>query len=150
MKTRAIILAGLAFLLFTGCTSVHKTMREPNVLLELEMDNIELSQQVSAEATSTKIIGIDWARLLHFESGWISQGGASMLINMASIPVMGTFIADPTANFALYEMMMDNPNYDVVLYPQFETTVERPILGIGFIKKTTTVKATARLGKLKN
>ncbi len=149
MHLRTIILMTTAFVLFTGCTAVNKTMREPNVLLELEMDDFTLSEQVTAEATSTKIIGIDWQRLLKQETGYV-QGGGSIMINLASIPVLGTYVIDQTANFALYEMMMANPNYDVVLYPQYETTVERPLLGLGFIMKTTTVKATARLGKLKS
>lgn len=147
MRLRTIILMGTVFVLFTGCTAVNKTMREPNVRLELELDDFILSEQVSAEATSTKIVGIDWQRIFKQETGY-TQGGGSMMINLASIPVVGTYVVDQTANYALYEMMMANPNYDVVIYPQFETTVERPLLGIGFILKTTTVKATARLGKL--
>lgn len=54
------------------------------------------------------------------------------------------------ANYALFNLMNDNPGYDVILYPQFETIVEKPVMGCGFLKKTTTVKVTARLGKLKN
>jgi hypothetical protein len=149
MHLRTIILMATAFALFTSCTTVNKTMREPNVRLELELDDFTLSEQVSAEATSTKIVGIDWQRLFKQETGY-TQGGGSMMINLASIPVVGNYVIDQTANYALYEMMMANPNYDVVIYPQFETTVERPLLGIGFILKTTTVKATARLGKLNN
>ena len=147
MHLRTIILMATAFVLFTGCTAVNKTMREPNARLELEMDDFILSEQVSAEATSTKIIGIDWQRIFKQETGFV-QGGGSMMINLASIPVLGNYVIDQTANYALYEMMMANPNYDVVLYPQYETTVERPLLGLGFILKTTTVKATARLGRL--
>jgi hypothetical protein len=43
--------------------------------------------------------------------------------------------------------MENNKGYDVVFYPQYEVTVRRPI-GLGFIYKVTTVKATTRLGKL--
>jgi len=70
-------------------------------------------------------------------------------INMANIPVVGTMLLDRTANYALYELMLNNPGYDVIFYPQYETKIVRPILGIGFFTKITTVKATARLGKLK-
>ena len=45
--------------------------------------------------------------------------------------------------------MAKNPNYDVVLYLQYETKISRPLLGLGFILKITDVKATARLGQLK-
>ena len=44
--------------------------------------------------------------------------------------------------------MSQNKGYDVVFYPQYETKVQKPALGIGFITKITTVKTTARLGKL--
>jgi hypothetical protein len=44
--------------------------------------------------------------------------------------------------------MSSNPGYDVVFYPQFETKVVKPFLGLGFLTKITTVKTTARLGKL--
>lgn len=151
MKTqfyRSVLILSSVLLLFSGCTAVNKSMREPNMRLELKMEDFTLSNQVTAEASSTKIVGIDWQRLFNQETGHVA-GGGSMLISLASIPVMGSVVVDQTANYALYEMMMANPNYDVVIYPQYETTVERPILGIGFIKKKTTVKATARLGKLK-
>lgn len=148
MKIKSLLFFAAAALLLSSCTVTNKTMREPNVRLELEMADFVLSEQVSATATSTRIIGIDWQRLFKQEVGTI-QGGSSLLINLASIPVMGNVIIDPTANYALYELMMANPNYDVVIYPQFETITEKPLLGIGFLTTKTTVKATARLGRLK-
>ncbi|MEX0986150.1 MAG: hypothetical protein WD052_01645 [Bacteroidales bacterium] len=149
MHLRTIILIGTVFFLFTGCTAVNKSMREPNSRLELELSDFTLSEQVAAEATSTKIVGIDWQRLFKQETGTV-QGSSSIQINAANIPVIGNYLVDQTANYALYELMVNNPNYDVVIYPQYETTIEKPILGIGFIIKTTTVKTTARLGKLKS
>jgi len=147
---RKLSLVGFSLLIliaFSGCTAVNKTMREPNVRVELNMDNFELSGQVSAEASSTKILYIDWDRLTHSESA--SLEGGAMTINFAMIPVVGNVISDLTANYALYQLMINNPGYDVVFYPQFETVVEKPVLGIGFITTKTTVKVTARLGKLK-
>lgn len=44
--------------------------------------------------------------------------------------------------------MDNNPGYDVIFYPQYETKVVKNILGLGFLSKITTVKTTARLGKL--
>ncbi len=147
-KKNNLYALGMLFLLFvTSCTTVHRTMREPNVRVELERDNFELSGQVSAEASSKKIIGIDFQRLFKKEAGSV-EGGAA-LINLASLPVIGNIMVDPTANYALYELMNANPGYDVIFYPQYVTTVEKPVLGLGFIYKKTTVKTTARLGKLK-
>lgn len=148
MKIKSLVLLATVLLLFSSCTSTQKTMREPNAYIELGIDDFELSEQVTAEATSTKIIGIDWQRVFSQKKGNI-EGGASMMISLASIPVMGNYLFDQTANYALYEMMMQNPDYDVVLYPQYETVTQKPILGIGWLTTITTVKAKARLGKLK-
>lgn len=123
-------------------------MREPNVRVNMEMDDFILSDQVSAEASSTQIVGIDWSRLFNQETGTVEKG-VPLMINFASVPVVGTAVVDLTSNYALYQLMQDNPGYDVVYYPQFETRIVRP-LGFGIIIKKSTVKVTARLGKLKN
>lgn len=149
MKNTAKVLLIVAIvLIFTSrCTSVQRTMREPSVRVELERDDFELSDQVSAEARSVRILGIDWTRLINKNLGTIE--GGSIAVVLANLPVIGNAIGDPTANYALYQLMVNNPGYDVIFYPQYVTTVERPILGVGFFKKITTVKTTARLGKLK-
>ena len=132
---------------FSSCTTLKHSMREANVVLELSKSDFSLSQQVTADATCTKIFGIDFARLQKSKTGVIEGGGVS--ISLGRIPVIGNFVADKTANYALYELMNSNPGYDVVFYPQFETKVVMPFFGLGFLTKITTVKATARLGKLK-
>ena len=132
---------------FAACTSMNRTMREPNSRVNFKKDDFTFSEQVSAEAKTIKILGIDWKRL--FKKSAASVEGANAAINIASIPVIGGLVGDATANYALYELMTANPGYDVVFYPQFETTTKKPALGIGFFYKKTTVKTTARLGKLK-
>lgn len=143
----------LKFLLFTGsvlvlasCSSINRTMREPNVRVNLEKKDFTLSEQVNAEAQTKRILWIDWWRLFNKTTGAID--GQSTPVNFASIPVIGTVAVDRTSNYALYELMKTNPTYDVVMYPQFETKIQKPILGLGFIFKKTTVKTTARLAKL--
>jgi hypothetical protein len=130
----------------TSCSTMSRTMREPNARLNFTKSDFTLSDQVSAEAKSTKILMIDFARIFKQESGSIE--GPSAAISAASIPVIGSLMGDKTSSYALFELMKANPGYDVVFYPQYETTCKRPILGLGFIFKTTTVKTTARLGKL--
>ena len=146
------ILKSITFLfaiaIFSACSTLNHSMREPNTRVELNKSDFTLSDQVTGEAQSVKIIGIDWARLFIKKTGNI-EGGSSASINIASIPVIGEIVSDKTANYALYELMTNNPGYDVVFYPQYETKVLKPILGIGFLTKITTVKTTARLGKLK-
>lgn len=137
-------LFGIVIGFLSSCTSLHQTMKEPNVFVELEKNDFELSDQVTGEATSNEFLFIDWSRLFNVESASTS-GGAG--ISVSSIPVIGGFVSSKAQGYALYELMKANPGYDVVFYPQFETIVEKPI-GIGLIK-TTKVKVTARLGKLK-
>lgn len=133
---------------FSSCTTLKQSMKEPNARVELTKSDFNLSDQVTGEASSTKIIGIDFERLFLKKTG-VVEGGGVQAINLASIPVIGNALGDKTSNYALYELMSNNSGYDVVFYPQYETKVVKPILGLGFLTKTTTVKATARLGKLK-
>jgi hypothetical protein len=132
---------------FSSCTTLNKTMREPNTRVNLTKSDFSLSDQVTAEAKTVKVLGIDWARIFTKKTGAV-EGGGSSSISLASIPVIGNFVSDKTANYSLYELMNGNPGYDVVFYPQYETKVFKPVLGIGFLTKITTVKTTARLGKL--
>lgn len=132
--------------LLASCSSLNQTMREPNTRVELQKEDFTLSDQVSGEATCTKIFGIDFDRLFSKKSGSITNG-VFATPNIANIPVIGSMIIDPTVNYALYDMMQKTPGYDVVFYPQYTVDVSKPI-GLGFIYKITKVNATARLGKL--
>jgi len=149
MKKLILVCSTAAVMLLTNCTSVNNLMREPNTRVNLEKKDFTLSDQVTGEASSTQIFGIDWNRLFHVTNGGVAKDGGllSLPINFASIPVIGGFIVNPVAGYALYDVMEKNKGYDVAFYPQFETTVKRPI-GLGFIYKVTTVKTTTRLGKL--
>jgi hypothetical protein len=149
MKKILTIIALATGIFLTSCTNINRSMREPNTRLNLEKKDFTLSDQVTGEATTTKILSIDWNRLFLKESGSHINDNLrpSLPFNMASVPVIGGFIMDPTSGYALYDMMKKNPGYDVVLYPQYEVTMKRPI-GFGFLYKIITVKATARLGKL--
>lgn len=146
MKKLIHTLAVIACMSLASCTTYHQTLREPNTRVELEKEDFTLSDQVSAEAKSTKVLGIDWARLFVKRTGQVE--GSSFSISISSIPVIGNFVTDKTSSYALYELMQNNKGYDVIFYPQFETKIVRPILGIGFFAKITKVKATGRLGKL--
>jgi len=149
---KSIFLVTVAAITISSCTTINQSMREPNVRVQLSKSDFTLSEQFTAEAQSTKIIGIDWSRIFMKKTGTIEAsgggGGIASMINLASIPVVGSYLTDKTANYALYEMMQKNPGYDVVFYPQYETKVFKPFLGIGFLSTITKVKTTARLGKL--
>ena len=132
---------------FSNCTTYTHSMREPNTRLNLNKNDFSLSDQVSAKAKSVTVLGIDWRRFFTKKTGSIDADGSSS-ISWASIPVIGNIVGDRTANYSLYEMMNANPGYDVVFYPQYESKVLKPALGIGFLVRITNVKTTARLGKL--
>ena len=144
----SFIAFSLAATLLSSCTSMNTSQREPNTRLQLSKSDFILSDQVTGEATSTKILGIDFKRLFLKKTGTVVSDNLSGFITAALMPIIGNTLNEPTSTYALYEMMQKNAGYDVILYPQYETKVVRPI-GIGWIYKVTTVKATARLGKLK-
>ncbi|PKO98899.1 MAG: hypothetical protein CVU13_07135 [Bacteroidetes bacterium HGW-Bacteroidetes-8] len=146
---RQILITVAVIALLSSCSTINRSMREPDTRVNLRMSDFSLSNQVTATATSVKVIGIDWARLFKKKTG-VVDGSRSSTINLVCIPVIGNIVSDRTANYSLYELMSDSPGYDVVFYPQYETKILRPVLGIGFFSKITTVKTTARLGKMNN
>jgi len=135
---------------FSSCTTLNNSMREPNSRVEFSKSDFSLSSQVTGEAKTVKVLGIDFERLFKSEAAKVEGGSASSLVDLASLPVIGNFVSDKTANYSLYNLMTNNPGYDVIFYPQYETEVVKPVLGLGFITKITTVKTKARLGKLNN
>ena len=149
---RKLLFLAVFALTLASCTSINKSMREPNARMEWEKNDFEYSNLVSATAQSTKIVGIDFSRLFEQKTGNVKKDETSISLStgttiIAKVPVIGNFISDKTANYALHRLMEENPGYDVVFYPQYTTTVERPI-GIG-IFTITTVEVTARLAKIK-
>jgi len=135
---KLFLIAGVVTLLFAQCTVSSHSMKTPNNYIEFNKGDFEYSDQVSGEATEVKILGIDWARLFDKKMGEVSG------ISGFEIPIIGSFLAKRVNMYAIYNMIKDNPGYDIVLYPQFETETVNQI-----IIKTTKVKVTARLGKLK-
>jgi len=143
---KAFLLTGFVLIAITSCTSINRTMREPNTKVQFYRKDFTLSEQVVGEAKTVKILYIDFKRFFTKKTGTIDGGSAA--ISVASIPIIGNAVADQTVNYALYELMKANPGYDVVFYPQYKTKIIRPILGLGFLTKITTAKVTARLGRL--
>lgn len=151
---------------FTSCSISSRSMKASPDYLLLNRTDFELSDQVKAEATTTRILGIDWARLFRWESaaigadmsqssglptGTVSASGTSDVANIgynifANLPVIGSIIKGNTAAYALSNLMRDTPGYDVILYPQYYRTIK----GFPPFYSKTEVKITARLGKLKN
>ena len=128
-----VLLAVLA-LTATSCSSTLKSMQEPRVHFELTAHDYVLSDAVSGEATVTRVLGIDWARLFNTTAGFVESNAS----------IIGA-ILNADEYYAVYDLLEKNPGYDFVMYPQ--TTVKT--VGVRGIFTNTEVKVTARLGKLK-
>lgn len=132
-------MAIIAITLFSGCSVMSRSMKEPSNNIQFQKNDFEYSDQVSGEATEVKILGVDWARLFGHKMGELQNSS-----NSFNIPIIGGLIGNKVNGYALYNVMLDNPGYDIVLYPQYETSKTNLI-----ITKITKVKVTARLGKIK-
>lgn len=134
-KSTIKTLVGLLFatILFSSCSSLNSSMREPNMLVAFDKADFKLTEQVFADAVSTKVFGIDWPRLFNSQSGNIGN----------SASVFGAQPSNKTSRYALYNLMAANPGYDVIFYPQYEIHKKSFI-----VFSVTTVKTTAKLGKI--
>lgn len=128
-KKHNLLIVGAVGLLMASCGTMH-TMREPECLVRYDKSEFDYSEQVKGEATSTKILGVDWARLFKSETGKVD----------AQNTVFGLLPCNKTEGYALYNMMNENPGYDFIVYPQYQKTKK------GFLVfSQTTVTAAARL-----
>ena len=155
------LLAGLTAFL-SGCSVSNHSMKSPNYHIEFYKADFEYSPQVEAEAMSVRVLGIDWARLFKWQSGSIESDRFKLLsdnsninVNVVTdniigtlntiIPVLGDYGKGKVSSYALYYLMQQNPGYDVVIYPQYET--HRFIVPFFYSKRR--VKVRARLGRIK-
>ena len=165
MKSNTFILLfafATSHLFFSGCSISNQSMKYPNYHIEFYKGDFEYSPQVKAEATSVRILMIDWQRLLTWQSGQIDLEGKdepldNVVVNSnivtgnivggisALIPVMGDYMKGRVASYALYNLMEENPGYDLVIYPQYKT--KKFIIPFFYSKRT--VEVTAGLGKIK-
>jgi len=137
---RLLALVAVVAVAFTSCELQSHSMKQPNNIVKFVKDDFKYSPQVTGEATSTQILMIDWARLFSKKMGEAPEAG------VVEIPVIGNLIANKVNNYALFNIMQDNPGYDVVFYPSFETKTKNYL----YLYKVTTVKVTARLAKIKD
>ncbi|SHF75348.1 hypothetical protein SAMN05444274_108122 [Mariniphaga anaerophila] len=168
MKRFAYLLFIGLIVLMNSCSVSNHSMKTPNYHIEFYKSDFDYSEQVSAEATSVRVFGIDWRRLFKWNSGEINSDHSGSQSNdvgitgnfmidpieqslsaigavSAIIPVLGDYGKGKASRYALYNLMRDNPGYDVVIYPQYET--KRFIVPVFYSKQT--VRVTARLGRIK-
>ncbi|MFA9388921.1 MAG: hypothetical protein ACERKD_03890 [Prolixibacteraceae bacterium] len=153
---------GLAiFSLSNSCSVTSHTMKTPNYHIEFYKADFDYSPQVTAEATSVRVFMIDWSRIFGWKTGDLSSDRfqpasqdlaisgnivASPVVGAVSaiIPVLGDYGKGRVSNYALYNLMHENPGYDVVIYPQYEAKK----FVVPFFFSRTKVEVKARLGKI--
>lgn len=163
-------------LLLGSCRVSDYAMRSPHYRIDFDGQDFDFSEQVTAEASSTRVLLIDWNRLFKWDGGSARSdrfgdnfdnkqhyGGVGLtsaidlgseatanpvlgLFSIPNIPVIGNNQKGRMSAYALYNLMRENPGYDFVIYPQFET--ERFYVPLFYSKRK--VKVTARLGKIKS
>ncbi|MDL2244101.1 hypothetical protein LJC54_01155 [Parabacteroides sp. OttesenSCG-928-J18] len=121
--------------IFCSCSS-HRGMQSPSSVVEFKKDNFEFSEQLSATASTARILGIDWNTLFYGKKGDFSNS----IITPSIIP-----LSDSSVNKAVYKLMEQNPGYDVVFYPSVKSTKG----GIPFIFMRYKTTVNARLAKIK-
>ena len=147
MKSK--ILFFITILLFlSSCTMVNHSVSTPIIYLS----DLNVSDEVWGQAKSTKVLGIDFQRLLkrNIESANVGLSTTSIPIftvgniGAPAVQTIGISIID-TESLALNDLLNKNKEYDVLISPKFSKTTE----GLWPIYWTETVMVKARIGTIK-
>lgn len=131
-------MAAAALLLLSSCTSYQRTIADSNSRVNFTAKDWAITAPYGGQASVTKILGIDFARL------FTTRTGASGSVT-SSIPIIGSYVHMYTADdYAMYDLLQRHPGFDAAFYPQFKRKSFN-FLGI-YSHSTSEVKA--RLGKL--
>lgn len=144
-------------------------MREANYQLWLHHEDLDLSERITGKASQSKFLGVDWQRTFgkgRFEFGGFGDlphdptspniNGAIGLntfagenefsaVNVILNGVIGITSVSRVEQMAMYDLIRQNPGYDLVMFPIFQTNKKWYFFG-----SKTEVVCTAKLGKLKN
>ena len=138
------------FILMSGCTMISHSIVTP----EIQLKDLDISDEVWGQAKSVKIIGFDFDRIFKRKIETATIGMATTNIPIISsdfdytettaAQILGLIFID-TENLALQDMLNKNKKYDVLIAPKFSKTIE----GFWPIYWTETVMVKARIGKIK-
>ncbi len=130
---KKVLLIAVAALAFASCATSTQTFTPSGAVVNFDPSDFEFSAKKTASATTTRIVGID------FENLFVSKSA-----NVGAPIVSAMPLTDKTANKAAFNMLSENPGYDVVFYPTVEMEKMSYIV-------MSTAKATihAKLGRLK-
>ena len=136
------------FILMSGCTMISHSIVTP----EIQLKDLDISDEVWGQAKSVKILGFDFNRMFKrkIETATIGMGTAGIPIITSkfdpetSTQSAGLTIID-TENLALQDLLNKNKEYDILIAPKFSKTIE----GFWPFYWTETVMVKARIGKIK-
>lgn len=142
------ITLGLLVLVFTvtlvSCKSTQIGMANADTQLQLRKFDLDITDQKTATAMVTKIIGIDFQRLFNVDGANYSRNGYAAGL---AIPVIGAEIVTSDQAYALRNLINDHmgTEYDMIMYPKFQ---RKMVTYFGFYTVTETT-VTARFARLK-
>ena len=147
MKNMSLYIIVTVFLM-SGCTMVSHSIVTP----EIQLKDLDISDEVWGQAKSVKILGFDFNRMFKrkIETATIGMGTNGIPIITSkfdpktSTQSLGLTIID-TENLALQYLLNKNKEYDILIAPKFSKTIE----GFWPIYWTETVMVKARIGKIK-
>ena len=138
------------FILFSGCTMVSHSIVTP----EIQLGDLDISDEVWGQAKSVKIIGFDFDRMFKRKIETATIGMATTNIPIISsefdynettaAQILGLIFID-TENLALQDLLNKSKEYDILIAPKFSKTIE----GFWPFYWTETVMVKARIGKIK-
>jgi hypothetical protein len=117
----------------SSCTSLTSSIKSPTNYIEFNKNDFEYTKQVSSKASIDFFL--TWPLNNTRKTGEFSKSSAIIYGFPSKLK--------KAENVAIYNLLKENPGYDVVLYPKFDTKFS------GFIITNAEVTVTARLGKLK-
>ena len=134
--------------LMSSCTMVSHSIVTP----EINLSDLDISDEVWGQAKSVKILGLDYNRMFKrkIETATIGMGTTGIPIITSkfnpetSTQSAGLTIID-TENLALQDLLNKNKEYDILIAPKFSKTIE----GFWPFYWTETVMVKARIGKIK-
>ena len=134
--------------LMSSCTMVSHSIVTP----EINLSDLDISDEVWGQAKSVKILGLDYNRMFKrkIETATIGMGTTGIPIITSKFnpktsgQSAGLTIID-TENLALQDLLNKNKEYDILIAPKFSKTIE----GFWPFYWTETVMVKARIGKIK-
>ncbi len=122
-------------LLFVASCTTARYSAQGNSVVSVDKSDLSISAPKTTTVKVTKILGVDWANLFTKQGGDVSGTIVAGSMNPFS---------DKTVNKAVYQLMKENPGYDMVLYPVVESNIKNYV-----VMSEIEVKITARLAKMK-